>query len=51
MYRISCVIVGMFASGVVYLGFKSQSGKIKDIKISMGCFSAKHAVLRSNNKD
>jgi hypothetical protein len=32
-------------------GFEPRSGKTKDYKIGMCCFSAKHAALRRKNKD
>jgi len=32
-------------------GFEPRSGKTKDYKIGICCFSAKHAVLRRKNKD
>jgi hypothetical protein len=32
-------------------GFEPRSDQTKDYKISMYCFSAKHAVLMSKNKD
>ena len=43
---ISGVMVSMLVSSEVDRGFESQSGKIKDFKISICCFSAKHAALR-----
>ena len=34
-----------------YRGFESRSGPIKDYRIGMCCFSAKHAALRRKSKD
>ena len=52
MYRTSSgdVMVSVLASGVVDRGFESRSGQIKDYKISICCFCAKHAALRRKNK-
>jgi len=36
---------------VVDHGFKTQLGQIKDNKIGVYCFSAKHVALRSKGKD
>jgi hypothetical protein len=44
-------MVSMLASSAVDRGFKSQSGQTKDYKISICCFSAKHAALRRKSKD
>jgi hypothetical protein len=33
------------------LGFAAQSGQIKDFKIGICCFSAKHVALVSKSKD
>jgi hypothetical protein len=41
----------VLAYSAVDRGFESRLGKIKDYKIGMCCFSAKHAVLRSKSKD
>ena len=41
----------MLALSVVDHGFEPQSGKTKDYKIGICCFSAKHTVLRSKSKD
>ena len=50
-YCILGVMVTVLASGVVDCGFKPQTGKTKDYKIGICCFSAKHATLRCKNKD
>ena len=39
------------ASSVVVSGFESLSGQTKDYRISICCFSAKHAVLRRKGSD
>jgi hypothetical protein len=44
-------MISMLASSAVDRGFKSQSGPTKDYKISICCFSAKHAALRRKSKD
>ena len=49
--RISCVMVSVLASGAVDRGFEPRSGQSKDYKIGIGCFSAKHSVLRRKSKD
>ena len=41
----------MLASSSVDRGFESWSGQIKDFKIGICCFSAKHAALRRKSKD
>ena len=38
-------------SSVVERGFEPRSGKTKDYKIGICCFSAKHAILRRTSKD
>jgi hypothetical protein len=45
------VVVVLFAVSVIARGFKPQLGQAKDYKISICCFSTKHATLRSKNKD
>ena len=45
------VMVSVLASGVVDRGFEHPSGKPKDYKIGICCFSAKHAALRRKSKD
>ena len=44
-------MVSMLTSSVVDRGFKPRSGQTKDYKISICCFTAKQAVLRSKSKD
>ena len=44
-------MVSVLAPGVVDRGFESLSGKTKDYKIGICCFSVKHAALRSKSKD
>ena len=44
-------MVSLLASNVVDRGFEPQTGQTKDYKISICCFSAKYAVLRSKSKD
>ena len=44
--RLGGVIVNVLASSVVNRGFEFRSGKTKDYKIGMCCFSANHAALR-----
>ena len=49
--RIGSVMGSMLASSVVDCGFEPSSGHTKDYKISICCFSAKHAALRRKSKD
>ena len=51
MNRIGGVIVSVLVSSAVDRGFELRSGQIKEYKISMCCFSVKHAALRRNCKD
>ena len=51
MNRIGGVIVSVFASSGVDLGFEHRSGQTKDYKIGICCFSTKHAALRRKSKD
>ena len=51
MNHISGVMISMLASSAVDHLFKSRSGQTKDYKISMCCFSTKHAALRTKSKD
>ena len=44
-------MVSMLASSAVDRGFEPWSGQIKDYKIAICCFSAKHAALRRKGKD
>ena len=41
--RIGGVMVSMLASSAVDRGYESRSGKTKDYKNDICCFSAKHA--------
>ena len=45
------VMISVFASNAVDRGFDPGSGQIKDYKIDICCFSAKHAILRRKNND
>jgi hypothetical protein len=49
--HIGGALVSLFVSSAVDRGLEAQSGKTKDYKIGMCCFSAKHATLRRKNKD
>jgi hypothetical protein len=49
--RIGGVIISVLASTVIDRGFESRSGHIKDYKIDICCFSAKHATLKRKSKD
>ena len=49
--RIGGVMVSVLASKVVDRGFEPGSDQIKDYKIDICCFSAKHTELRSKSKD
>jgi hypothetical protein len=51
LYRIGGVMVSVIAASVVDRGFEPWSGKTKDYKIGMCCFSAKHVALRRKSKD
>ena len=51
MNRTGGVIVSVFASSGVDLGFEPRSGQTKDYKIGICCFSTKHAALRRKSKD
>jgi hypothetical protein len=44
-------MVNVLASNAVDRGFEPLSGQIKDYKIGICCFSAKHAALRRKSKD
>jgi hypothetical protein len=39
-------MVSVLSSSAVYRGFEAQSGKSKDYKMCICCFSAKHVALR-----
>ena len=49
--HIGSVMVSELTSFVVDLGFELRSGQTKDYEIVISFFSAKHAVLNSENKD
>ena len=51
MNRISGVMVCVLVSSAVDRGFEPRSGQTKDYEIGICCVSAKHASLRSKNKD
>jgi hypothetical protein len=44
-------MVSVLASNVVDRGFESRFCQIKDYKIYICCFSAKHAAVRRKSKD
>jgi hypothetical protein len=44
-------MVSVLSFSAVDRGFESRSGKTKDYKIGICCFSAKHATLRRKSKD
>ena len=44
-------MVSVLVSSAVDRGFEPRSGQTKDCEIGICCFSAKHAALRSKNKD
>jgi len=43
-------MVNMLTSSVVIRGFEPRSGRTKDCKIGICCFSAKHTALRRKSK-
>jgi hypothetical protein len=45
------VMASVLASSEVDRGFGQRSGKTKDYKIGICCFSTKHTVLRNKSKD
>ena len=47
--RIGGIIIRVLASSAVDRGFENLSGQTKDYKISICCFSAKHAELKRKN--
>jgi hypothetical protein len=49
--RIGGVIVSVLALSAIDRGFEPQSGRTKDYKIGICCFSAKHAALRRKSED
>ena len=44
-------MVSVLSSSAVDRGFELRSGQIKDYKIGICCFYAKHAALRRKSKD
>ena len=44
-------MLSMLALSMVDCGFERWSGQTKDYKTGICCFSAKHAALRSKDKD
>ena len=50
-YQMSGVLVSVLTTSVVYRGFEFRSCRTKDYKIDICCFSAKHTISRSKNKD
>ena len=49
--RFGGVMVGVLVTSEVDRTFEPQSGQIKNYKIGICCFYAKHATLRRKNKD
>ena len=49
--RIGGAMVNVVTSSAGNGGFEPRSDQTKDYKINIYCFSAKHAVLMSKNKD
>jgi hypothetical protein len=49
--RIGGIMVSVFTCSVVDRGFEPRSGQRQEYKISICCFSAKHAALRRKSKD
>ena len=45
------VMVSVLASSVEGRGFDPRPGQTEDIKIGIGCFSAKHTAFRSKSID
>ena len=45
------VMISVLISSAVDCGFEPQSGKTKDYKSGICCFSAKHAAVKRKNKD
>jgi hypothetical protein len=44
-------MVSLLASNVVDSEFEPRSGQVKDYKIGICCFSAKHAAVKRKSKD
>ena len=51
MNRIGGILDSVLASSVVDRGFEPRSGQIKDYKIGIYCFFAKHVAIRRESKD
>ena len=51
MNNVIDVMVSVLTSSAVDHGFEPWSGRTKDYVIGICCFSTKHTVLRSKNKD
>jgi 7-cyano-7-deazaguanine synthase in queuosine biosynthesis len=49
--RIGGIMVSVLVSSAVDRGFEPRSGKTKDYKNGICCFSAKHVALRRKCKD
>ena len=45
------IMVSVLTLSAVGRRFETRSEQIKDYKICISCFSAKHAALRNKNKD
>jgi hypothetical protein len=45
------IMISVFVSSVIDYVFQPRSGQSKDYAIGICCFFAKHATLRSKNKD
>ena len=50
-YCLGGVMVSVLASSAEGRRFDPRPGQTKDIKIRIGCFSAKHAAFRSKSTD
>ena len=48
---ISGIMVSVLASSAVDHGLDPRSGQVKDYKIGIFCFSAKHTTLRRKSKE
>ena len=51
LYRMGGIMASVLASSVVDRWIESRSGKTKDYKLGMCCFSAKYTALRRKSKD
>ena len=45
------MLVSAFVSSMVDRGCETRSGHIKDYKIDINCYFAKHVVLKGKSKD